>query len=92
MKPLTFIATVLSLAFLGCASSPEERARSAIDTPEKWTVEDLDSTTTEAWLDDFNDPSLEALVDEALATGRQDEHVGSISTARRWESELRALG
>lgn len=67
MKPLTFIATVLSLAFLGCASSPEERARSAIDTPEKWTVEDLDSTTTEAWLDDFNDPSLEALVDEALA-------------------------
>lgn len=56
-----------SLLLAGCASTPETSEAPTVTIPEQWSSGSIDSSQTEAWLNDFNDPDLEELVAEALA-------------------------
>ncbi len=64
------------LLLAGCASTPPSQVeRLPVHYPENWTATDETSapasTVTEAWLEDFNNPELDALVAQALH-GNQD--------------------
>jgi multidrug efflux system outer membrane protein len=62
------LAAIVSLAaFSGCASAPDRTDAPEIATPATWSTEGTSNhTTAQAWLQDFNQPRLQALVDEAL--------------------------
>ncbi len=65
------VLVVSALLLAGCANNPpdiEENASVAI--PKAWTS-DADGLVGRAWLQDFNDPKLEALVREALSGNLQ---------------------
>lgn len=59
------------LAFLtGCVSSPERKLEElAISPPSAWSAmpEQVTAFEPQSWTDDFDDPQLERIVDEALA-------------------------
>jgi len=59
----------LPLFWAGCVSSPESQVEAlAIEVPSQWvnaaTGEDFEP---QSWMDDFNDPGLEAIIRESLA-------------------------
>jgi multidrug efflux system outer membrane protein len=61
-------ATLASLAALsGCATSPERSDAPSIPIPSAWTSQVADNRhSAQAWLHDFQQPQLLALVEEAL--------------------------
>lgn len=63
------IALIAAIAaFSGCATAPTRSDAPDIALPTAWTAQPGASATTPyAWLKDFNEPQLQALVDEALA-------------------------
>lgn len=65
-RPDWIILLSLLLA-AGCASSPEQAPTPDIQEPPEWTAGPIGvEGTPEAWLQDFEDPILTALVQEAL--------------------------
>ncbi len=80
------ILSLMIAAFIaGCAVGPDYK-RPTIDTPKAWRVEEKEAkdTANAAWWQQFNDPVMEGLINEALkknydlrtATARVDEYVG----------------
>ncbi|OPY90261.1 MAG: Outer membrane protein OprM precursor [Syntrophus sp. PtaU1.Bin208] len=82
-KAIFSIGIVLLL--VGCMVGPDYR-RPAIDSPPTWRIEEKKAKdlANSAWWNQFNDPVLNALIDDALkansdlkiATARIDEYVG----------------
>ena len=82
-KAIFSVLIVILLA--GCAVGPDYK-RPAIESPPAWRIEEKEAqeTANTAWWHQFNDPVLNALIDEALkqnsdltiATARIDEYVG----------------
>lgn len=63
---ITLIAVLA--AFSGCATAPAPSDAPDIALPQAWTAEKTsNSTAPNAWLQDFHEPQLQALVDQALA-------------------------
>jgi len=60
-----FSISLLCLAVLGCASSPERSAAPDIEAPDVWTTQ-ADISAPKAWLQDLNSPELTELIEEAL--------------------------
>lgn len=62
------LATIASLAvFSSCATAPDHADAPDIALPETWTANAASNRSApQAWLDDFNEPRLHALVEEAL--------------------------
>lgn len=64
------LSPLLLIFIAGCASLPEAgELEIPTQIPDNWTNEIVSGTTAsiDGWLDSFNDPELNALVDEALA-------------------------
>ena len=63
------IALIAAIAaFSGCATAPTRSDAPDIALPRAWTAQPgASATAPHAWLKDFNEPQLQALVDEALA-------------------------
>ena len=88
-KAILSIVIVMFLA--GCAVGPDYK-RPTIDTPTAWRVEEKDAkdTANTTWWNQFNDPVMNQLIDEALkqnydlriATARVDEYVGRFWVGR----------
>ena len=62
------LASIASLAaFSGCATAPERAAAPELTVPATWTAAAASNRAApQAWLEDFNQPGLKALVEEAL--------------------------
>jgi len=78
-------SVIIALILAGCAVGPDYR-RPAMESPSAWRIEEkaAQETANSAWWSQFNDPVLNALIDEALrsnfdlriATARVNEYVG----------------
>jgi multidrug efflux system outer membrane protein len=79
------LSLVVAMFLAGCAVGPDYK-RPAIDTPKAWRIDEKEAkdTANTAWWNQFNDPVMNGLIDEALkknydiriATSRVDEYVG----------------
>ena len=79
------LSLLIAMFLAGCAVGPDYK-RPTIDTPAAWRVEEKEAqdTANTAWWQQFDDPVLNGLIDEALkqnydlriATARVDEYVG----------------
>jgi len=87
----TAIAAVLAVLLAGCAVGPDY-SRPTVDTPAQWRityVQAADVANT-AWWEQFGDPALNALIDQALrdnkdlliAAARVDQFIGQLATTR----------
>jgi multidrug efflux system outer membrane protein len=80
-----------SVTFYGCAVGPDYH-RPTIDTPANFRYADVQAlqTNTAAWWSQFNDPVLDALIQQAIeqnkdllvAAARVDEYYGRLMTTR----------
>lgn len=65
LRQIQSLYVFASLAFVGCASSPDRSAAPDIEAPATWTTQ-VSIAQPDAWLDDLNSPELNLLVEEAL--------------------------
>ncbi|HTN42926.1 MAG TPA: efflux transporter outer membrane subunit [Nitrospiria bacterium] len=86
-----FIAAVLPAALLsGCITVGPDYHRPKIDVPDRWPAEKTEAAVPVRWWDSYNDPVLDAMVDEALAhnsdlalaVARLDEARAQLGVAR----------
>ena len=79
------LSIVIAMFLAGCAVGPDYK-RPTIDTPKAWRVDEKEAkdTANTTWWNQFDDPVMDELIDEALkqnydlriATSRVDEFVG----------------
>ncbi|MDY0187080.1 MAG: efflux transporter outer membrane subunit [Syntrophus sp. (in: bacteria)] len=85
MNKKTIFSLLTALFLTGCMVGPDYR-RPAIESPPAWNIEEKEAkdTANSSWWQQFNDPVLNALIEESLknnvdlriATARIDEYVG----------------
>ena len=69
---LKFAGVVIILATVtGCTVGPDY-VRPVVDTPDEWrfTIKDASGTVNARWWEQFNDPVLDALIQDALANNK----------------------
>jgi NodT family efflux transporter outer membrane factor (OMF) lipoprotein len=86
------LASLLLLA--GCATAPKLSEPPAINTADSWSAEGADMQSPTPWLSTFNEPELEALIEEALQNNAELERVSaalgqSIAEARIAGADLK---
>jgi multidrug efflux system outer membrane protein len=70
MRRLAVLLTVLAAAS-GCTVGPDY-VKPEVDTPENWrfSIEDASGTVNAQWWEQFNDPVLDALINQALINNK----------------------
>ncbi len=87
----TYFAGLIALLLSGCMIGPDY-IRPTVETPPAWRVNEADAraTANTAWWQQFNDPVLNELINEAvqenkdllIATARIDEYIGRFGVSR----------
>ena len=84
------IATLIATLLSGCFTLGPDYRRQAIDTPDAWPTPTTAGSVPAEWWRGYHDPTLEAMIDEALvhnadlrlAIARVDEARASLGVAR----------
>jgi len=84
------IATLIATLLSGCFTLGPDYRRQAIDTPDAWPAPTTAASVPAEWWRGYHDPTLEAMIDEALvhnadlrlAIARVDEARASLGVAR----------